>query len=59
MNGVIRGGRYLENAVRYYRSGMRFQKDKPGTTGQNIAQIGFLCEWCSERRELWEYSRDM
>lgn len=42
MNGVIRGGRYLENIMRYYRCAFRFQRDRGyRVDGQNPAQIGF------------------
>ena len=53
MNGVIRGGRYLENIMRYYRCAFRFQRDRGyRVDGQNPAQIGFLCEWCIKGRKV-------
>jgi len=41
VNGVIRGGRYFDNIIRYYRCANRYIKDRTGTIGQNPAQIGF------------------
>ena len=42
VNGVMRGGRYLENIMRYYRCAFRFQRDRGyRVDGQNPAQIGF------------------